>query len=79
MIHHLGGRREFPRLRIGISRLYLNSMSIGCKLYQWLVIGIGRPSGRIEAFNFVLRAFSNQESEEVSKQTASLYKNDTSI
>ncbi|KAL1824738.1 hypothetical protein ACET3Z_011516 [Daucus carota] len=43
VIHHLGGRREFNRLRIGI----------------------GRPSGSIEAFNFVLRAFSNLESEEL--------------
>lgn len=36
-----------------------------CKLYKWLVVGIGRPSGTIGAFNFVLRAFSNQESEEL--------------
>lgn len=73
MIHHLGGRREFNRLRIGNSRLYLNSMSLCLfKLYKCLFVGIGRPSGSIEAFNFVLRAFSNLESEEVSNTIASL-------
>lgn len=62
VIHHLGGRREFHRLRIGISRLYLNSMSI-CYvnfINGWLQ-ALGDRLGRLKHSTsfFILSAIKN--------------------
>lgn len=76
IIDRLKGSRDFPRLRIGkvfhlpslqdianVSVLFL-VLQIGL-CFMFHVSGIGRPPGKMDTANYVLRQFNKQEQEEV--------------
>lgn len=66
MISHLKGSRDFPRLRIGeFMKHYKTSTCLFCVLTTMCPIGIGRPPGKMDPVNFVMRPFNKQEREEV--------------
>lgn len=76
IIDRLKGSRDFPRLRIGkVVILHFNAPKSHFFLLsfcKWLcvlfVLGIGRPPGKMDTANFVLRQFSRQEQEEVRRR-----------
>uniref|UniRef100_A0A0D9WJD4 Peptidyl-tRNA hydrolase n=1 Tax=Leersia perrieri TaxID=77586 RepID=A0A0D9WJD4_9ORYZ len=67
IINHLKQSRDFPRLRIGKSVNHLFSRA--SKKFELLSLeccpGIGRPTGKMDAINFVLRSFTEEEQEEL--------------
>ncbi|KAK8453445.1 hypothetical protein SEVIR_5G283600v4 [Setaria viridis] len=69
IINHLKQSRDFPRLRIGIPyttcqsfALQLHSLRYSC---DGIFAGIGRPPGKMDPANFVLRPFTKREQEEL--------------
>ena len=73
VINHFKGSRDFPRLRIGKlcfqkHQYYSNLLSrFVIAMCCGIILGIGRPPGKMDTANFVLRPFTKQEHEEVCK------------
>lgn len=73
VIDHFKGSRDFPRLRIGIFPRALKvfaytilKITLFIVSLNWRIsVGIGRPPGKMDPVNFVLRPFTKQELEEV--------------
>lgn len=72
VISHLKGSHDFPRLRIGNE--FLNFTLLPSFLLLEIINvynpvnirkGIGRPPGKMDSANFVLRPFNKKEREEV--------------
>ncbi|XP_023645983.1 peptidyl-tRNA hydrolase, chloroplastic isoform X1 [Capsella rubella] len=72
IIDRLKGSRDFPRLRIGDVLICLHfDIPVSHCFFRFVqivvsyVLGIGRPPGKMDTANFVLRQFNRQEQEEL--------------
>lgn len=67
IVNHLKQSRDFPRLRIGMPLLTPFSLQLPTMNIPTIIFaaGIGRPPGKMDPANFVLRPFNKKEQEEV--------------